>query len=286
MTNSDDRLLQEAWERYRSAPSDESLAEFNRLWETAMQRAEQQDSLIAEHAIWKVIPLAGPALRRLREKPPAGFPHPVKSDAGVRYYSAKQLQGWAELRIAKAIRIIEPDLQAPPSLSPQARIYRNGAWKTTPGTPQEICEAIVEEAMMAMAREAEIFFEERRMDSVDQRDKVEQLRAAMIKAKRALEDLDMPRQLRRELALRDGFTPEAAARVIGRCDERLQKPARRPTPDAFEKEIAAKWARELLKRFGREEKIVSTKGGPCAQLAAILFGDPDEDLSRYCYERA
>lgn len=278
--------LQQAWKRYQKALGADSRAELEQLCDAGFRQVEEHDPLIPECDIGRVILMSDPMLHRLREKPPAGFPGQVRTDAGVRYYSAKDLQGWLDMRVAEAMRIIEPDLQAPLTLSPQTRIFRNGILKA-PETAEEISEAIVEAVMAAMAREVEIYFERERMDSAKQRQSVERLRAAMIKAKRELEHMELPRQFRRQMELKENFTPQYVALVIKRCDERLQKPARSgPSSDAFEQEIAGKWACELLRLFGREQKIAKTRGGDCAKLAAILYGDPDADLSRYCSGRA
>ncbi len=60
------------------------------------------------------------------------------------------------------------------------------------------------------------------------------------------------------------------------------KPAGPPKRAEHKKRLAAEHARWLLWHFGH--RVSATRGGPWCKLAAILYGDPSENLYHHCAE--
>jgi hypothetical protein len=62
----------------------------------------------------------------------------------------------------------------------------------------------------------------------------------------------------------------------------LKRPARKPKPSAFDKQLAAEAAVHLCDEFGI--KPSATRTGPFCRLAAVLYGDERADLQKQCLQ--
>jgi hypothetical protein len=73
---------------------------------------------------------------------------------------------------------------------------------------------------------------------------------------------------------------------INDCEEYLALPRQKPHPDAWRQKLATILAQGLLSSRKKLHNEPSSRGqnGDWSRIAALLYGDKDIDLQRYCRE--